>query len=374
MSNAPWVGIWNNEALGIQLSLELGGTFGFVGPTGSSTGRFEVRGDQLWFQEANGNVLAYRIARLDEQTMDLLDAMGTMLHYRRSAVPSLARGQVLAEAGGLQLTEGEVDVGLDLVRLLIDTDPSAQEREALTQHSVDDFRQHPAAFLEQLRQIAASVQQVRALRNPTEVALARQAIFASLYAAVEPMEPATRPPLMQVVLSHVQVRAFDPRTQLLCTSRDLAGAVALAEFEAMLAGRPLELTPQQRTEMEAELVTAFQTGGLEVQQRLCVAGPMWAMTEANWSRFDEAQREQLRAQFRASFGGGAAYAEVPGVEVPEPEPASAEPPTSAVGDAYAARVNAETFRIMQEMSLQHHATTLNIIENMGGTGNYWEVV
>ena len=365
MSNAAWVGIWNNEALGIQLSLELGGTFGFAGPTGASTGRFEVRGDQLWMQEANGNVLVYRIARLDGELMELLDAVGTPLHYRRQAAPSLAAGAVLAEAGGLRLTEGEVAVGLDLVRLLIDADPSADEVQALTQHSVDDFRQHPAAFLEQLRQIATSVQQVRALRTPAEVALARQAIFASLYAAVEPMEPATRPPLMQVVLRHVEVRAFDRQTQLLCTSRDLAGAVALVEFEAMLSGQPLELTPSQRAEVEAELVAAFATGGVEVQQRLCVAGPVWAMTQANWSRFDEAQREALRARFKA---------EPPLVPVVVPEPA---PPAEAAPETTtpsAGPMNAETFRIMSEMSLQNHATMLNIIENIGGTGNYWEVV
>jgi hypothetical protein len=29
--------------------------------------------------------------------------------------------------------------------------------------------------------------------------------------------------------------------------------------------------------------------------------------------------------------------------------------------------------MMNTMSLQNHATTLNIIENIGGTGDYWEI-
>ena len=33
----------------------------------------------------------------------------------------------------------------------------------------------------------------------------------------------------------------------------------------------------------------------------------------------------------------------------------------------------QMFNMMNNMSLQNHATTMNIIENIGGTGNYWEV-
>ena len=35
--------------------------------------------------------------------------------------------------------------------------------------------------------------------------------------------------------------------------------------------------------------------------------------------------------------------------------------------------NQNLFNMMNNMSLQNHATMLNTIENFGGTGNYWEV-
>jgi hypothetical protein len=31
-------------------------------------------------------------------------------------------------------------------------------------------------------------------------------------------------------------------------------------------------------------------------------------------------------------------------------------------------------KMMNEMNMNTHATSLNIIENTGGTGNYWSVV
>jgi hypothetical protein len=34
----------------------------------------------------------------------------------------------------------------------------------------------------------------------------------------------------------------------------------------------------------------------------------------------------------------------------------------------------QVFKMMNDMSLNNHALSLNIIENIGGTGNYWSVV
>jgi len=45
---------------------------------------------------------------------------------------------------------------------------------------------------------------------------------------------------------------------------------------------------------------------------------------------------------------------------------------AARGAAVQARQN--MFRIMNNINHQTHATSLNIIENIGGTGNYWKVV
>ena len=34
----------------------------------------------------------------------------------------------------------------------------------------------------------------------------------------------------------------------------------------------------------------------------------------------------------------------------------------------------QMFNMMNNMNMNSHALSMNIIENIGGTGNYWEVV
>ncbi|MCA9649725.1 MAG: hypothetical protein H6712_34280 [Myxococcales bacterium] len=378
MSNSPWVGIWRNEALGAELLLAGDGRFGFRGPNGAAHGRYRIDSGGLWLVDAGGTTWAYRVVALDAQSLQLVDPFGVPLRYERAQPPSLASGAVLAEADGLCLTEGEVEVGLALVRLLIDAEPTPDERRELTQASVDDFQRDPAGFMGQVHQLHGSLEQVRALHGATELGLARQGILAAVVSAIQGVPETERPRFVQVVLRHVRVLAFDPAAQLVLSDRDVAGLLRYAAFVRELAGQPaLEVDDDQRRALEQELASSFPAMPLERKQQLCSCGLLWRLVDANWQRFDEAQRQALRDEVRAhaataDAAEGPAVAPLPPAEpVVAPLPSAEAPATPARGSS---GIDPATWSILMDVSLNTHATALNIIENIGGTGNYWEVV
>jgi hypothetical protein len=96
--------------------------------------------------------------------------------------------------------------------------------------------------------------------------------------------------------------------------------------------------------------------------------------QSNWNRLSPAQKQQYKSAYYSQIGqntqsyqtynqtynSGSGY-----------KSSSKKSPADQMRE-YQARQH--MFRMMNEMNMNTHATSLNIIENIGGTGNYWSVV
>lgn len=363
------VGCWSCEALGSVFRLGADGTALVDAPSGVMEGRYAVQGNQLAMQDGAGNLSQYMIVSLDGATMHLLDVQGQSLVCTRFDPAACSGGAELARAHGLTLTEGDRAVGLELLRLMLEREATPAEIGELTPPTIRGFESRPLRFLAEMNQLAAALAQVRARTNPAEVGLARQAIFGTLYGALMAQPGAEVPPLMRVILRSIEVLAFDPQHLLVLTDRDVKALVEHAAFLRMLSGEaPDEAVPTVES-VTAELVAAFPTMGLEPKQLVCSAALWWRVMDANWRGFDSTQREALETQYREELARQRAEAEA----AEAAEPVATEVAATATATSSGSPMNAATWNIMMDMSLQSHATALNIIENIGGTGNYWEV-
>ena len=357
-------GEWSHAQSGYTLSLQADGQYVFQGPNLYSQGAYRAEDGRLRLQDAaNGVVVDYGVQALSDAHLVLTDANNISMSFQRA--PSAAA--FLAQAGGLTLTTAHVDVGVALAQFIIGQSLKPTEIEALQQQSVLEFQQQPQAFLQEINDIDQSLQQLRTLTDPLQIGLARQTLFATLYLATEAMPETQKPLLIQLINRYVDVLATDAANQLVLTAQDADGVVNYFAFVYKLAGQPVTVTDQQKAQYRAELAQNFAQLPLEQKQFLASASLIWELLEYNWQQLNASQRAELRQQLLAS---------VPAQSAPV-APATTTPGTATAADVLQKQQEIwhqqQMWDMMNNMSLQNHATTLNIIENIGGTGNYWEV-
>jgi len=282
-------------------------------------------------------------------------------------VRSANANEILAQADGLTLTTAHVDVGVALAQFIVGQPLKSSEIKALQRQSAVEFQQQPGYFLQEIQQIDQSMQQLRTLTDPWQIGLARQVLFSSLYLATAAMPEAQKPLLIQMINRYIKVLATDPANQLVLTTQDADAVAHYIAFMSRLNGQMMALTPSLKNNYRHELAANFSTLPLEQKQFLASASLIWKLIEHNWRQLSASQRSELQQQLLSQQVVASAPAAAP---APETSSNTSAQILQKQQDMWHQQ---QMWDMMNNMSLQSHATTLNIIENIGGTGNYWEV-
>ncbi|MEM1180074.1 MAG: hypothetical protein AAGM22_17160 [Acidobacteriota bacterium] len=252
---------------------------------------------------------------------------------------------VIASRGDHVFRRAQLDRGLEMIRFLSGEETTAAEAARLERDAVRQFEEDPVQFAEGMAFIEEVLTAARSTADVAEIAGYRMVLFNGLYALNQQLPAGERPALLEIAFAKNPVIAYDPSTQLALTARDLRSAVKIYAFGsgAALDGPGIE---RQIDEMARTVVPAFARLGDAEKQFLATAGVLWEVLDSNLDRFTPEQLAALRQGL-----------------------APAPPPATWSGDT----MDAETARFLSQLSLQQHVSTLNVIENIGGTGNYWEV-
>ena len=273
--------------------------------------------------------------------------------------------RILAEESGRTLTAEHLDAGIDLIQFIVGQPIKKSEVAALEARLIEEFRQMPDEIIRQLADIQGSMRQLHTLTDPGQIGLARQQLFGALYQATLPMPEADKPLMVQVINRYIRVLATDPVQGLLLTDRDADGLLNFLAFMSGLNGQPVALTPELRRGFAQDLARGFPGLAAPQKQVVCAGSVLWTILDARWKRLTPDQQEQFRQQYRMAAA------------MPPPQPAYPAAPSGAGAglDAIAdAEARQRMFEILSDVSLQQHVTSLNIIENMSDSGNYWEIV
>ncbi len=270
-------------------------------------------------------------------------------------------GDILATRNGHVLSRSAIRTAAGLVQFITGIPVSPDETREMEQQSIVEFQIDPALFIHQIGQLAQALQALQTLTDPAQIGLGRQQLFAELHLATRSISPADRPLLIQLLERRIQVLAVDAVNRLVLTDRDVDGMLRYLAFIGQLQSQPLPLTPDLQREFTAAMTQQFPSMPLEQKQLLCMASILWTVMEANWNRMTPAQRQQLQQSIAGQYAA------------PAPSAAPSVPGGTALSMADW-NANQNMMRMMNDMSLQNHAVSMNIIENMGGSGNYWEVV
>ncbi len=299
-SHAQIIGVaWKAESAGLELLLNRDGAYRFRGPTGESRGWYALAGDILQMQDAlTGVTSVYRITLVKPGVIVLSDSFGGAVEMTAG---DESAATVLANANGRQLTEADMEVGYDMIRLIIDAPLTEHEKTRLRQKAIEEFKGQPLEFLQQVSSLGQALAPLRNLRDPQQLGLARQKLFAELYFASKPLPEDQKPEIIRIINEHVRVVAEDPENKVLLTDRDIDAFLAFNDFIAALTGSPPLTSGASGADLRQMLQKQFNSLPLQTKQDIAAVYPVWQAINKVWPGLAQPQRRQIVSQYRTAM-------------------------------------------------------------------------
>ncbi|MEN8222441.1 MAG: hypothetical protein ABFR36_04200 [Acidobacteriota bacterium] len=386
-SQSP-AGKWVDSKQNITLILNGDFTYSLVYQNGSSTGYWSSGSGQFCLRDASATTpVCYTVISYSASAMVLRDINGVMLNYRKMTGDTPVRpgtqpvtkrrvkgaNRVIAVKGNKKLTHGNLRTGIDLTQFIIGQKIKDKEVRELKQKLVEEFNLAPVQTIGQLEGIEKSIIKIHNATDPVKIGQVRQQIFAAFYKLTRHMKEEQKPLMIRVINRYIQVLAFDEANNLILTNKDVDGYMNYMIFNSELAGQKIDAGYAVRRAVSAQLVSNFASMPVGQKQMLASASLIWQLTEWNWKRLNQTQKNQYimayRNQISSNFkqsSRGSGYG-----QQWKPPQGNQKKSLSQMKRDFNAKQN--MFRMMQNMNTNSHALSLNIIENIGGTGNYWEV-
>jgi hypothetical protein len=376
-SQNPLAGTWQESTYNIKMVLKADGTYTLQYSNGYGQGRYSYNGQQFCMQDSRGgNPVCYVVVSISPNQVSFRDINGVVMNYRRQGggTPSNTNsGQVLANHNGYTLTIGHFNAGLGILQFIIGQPVKPSELQELKRTLLKEFQVNPSEVIRQLSSLGQSLQTIRQQTDPYRIGLARQELFTALYVATRHMKESDKPLLIQIMNRYIKVLVYDSANKLALTDKDAVGMMRYLAFTSELAGRKIMLTPDMQRSFTADLANRFASMPLEQKKLLCSASLIWHLMETNWNRLTPAQRQQFRKAYTTQIPAASPnFAPTTGTTYTPPA-ASVNSKKSMAQQMRDFNAKQNMFNMMNQMNMNSHALSLNIIENIGGTGNYWKV-
>ena len=397
----PFVGTWFFSTQSSTLVMSSDYSFTAKSPTGQSSGSYTWDANSvLYFMNPqNQQVMAYyTVNAIDANSMTLTDPYGYQMIYVKQnnvqpsdnvptttttgddGAPSHVKikweenqfQNVLSTSNGLELKQSHIQIGVALLEFIIGQRITSGEVKELEKASIPEFDAQPQAFLNEIAEIETAMKQIYTVADPVSIGTVRQQLFAALYLATVNMKEADKPMLIQVMNRYANVLNYDAQNNLVLTEMDVSGFTSYVAFQSQLMGA--QITEADKTAYQNQLVAYFPHMSVQERQYICSGNLIWKTVEGNWNSMTEQQQQQVIVQYRQqlNYNTTTNYQDHMDAEADKWRKYYEEkyPITDTNGGKNTCW---ECFKIMSDMQTQSHVTTMNIIENIGGSDNYWTV-
>lgn len=263
--------------------------------------------------------------------------------------------QVVASAQGQNLTLNDIALAVGLAWFMTTQMPTEAEIQTIAEHEVAEFQANPKEFRQGADFVGQLLTQATKYTNPIEVGLYRMGVINEIWAAIESVPADQRGYLLNFIFERNPVLAYDRENKMVFTAADGVAAMRYLMFVNGIT----DPTDEQLKAVEPTLRTLaenYVAMPLESKQQLAVASLMWQVVGAYWAQLNADQKQQMLAQLQQ-----------------QQQTAVTQQPAPVAQGNYE-NMDPESLRILSEISQMQHMTSMNIIENIGGTGNYWEIV
>ncbi len=392
--------LWVNQNYGVEFVLNSNFTYSFKYNSKVSTGQWGYQNGSLCFKDSgNGVLTCYRVVFFNGKAISLQDSSGAVLTYykkiqnqgfqkqKKSFTSNLNKGKILAQKDGYKFTEKHFSALVKFLEFIVGEKITSQERDFLKIAEINGFNQVPQNEISQIEKINNSMQALYKISDPIKLGVSRTYLFNQFYFAFQKLPADKQPAFFQIMKKHVKILAYDKNSGLILTQKDIDGFINYLMFMQYLQGNNTNFTYDLREAIKNDLISKFQSLPIDKKKIISSGDILWTLIERNWNNMTLAQKQQFIVSYRQqtgyspannSFNRGVQTGYRIGQNIinninNSKKYRSGSRKKSLLERQREFQAKQNMFRMMYNMNLQTHVTSLNIIENMGGTGNYWKI-
>jgi len=385
-------GTWIHQGYGITMLLQENNAYqlSFSNGVTNEEGLFTVQNNMLYLANKAGITTQYQIQSLGENALVIYDynAKELLSFIKKGSQKKLVfEGKELAAKGEKTLNTGHVKVYTDMMAFLIGQKLSEDEEKAMQKECINSFNENPDALEQDAISLHHAMQNVYPIKNIGQIGVARLMFISEFY---KNRKQLAKSQLWIILERHCKVVAFDETNNTALTQKDLDGIVSYLEFMNVefAEGKPLSSTDKKH--VTKSLISNFSALDMQQKQSICMGSLLNTMMMNNWNALSSEQKQQLKEKFKAQNEDNKSYwdnknqvdyTDNNSKWKPNPElerlREKAKNGTLSKSELVDYKAHMKTqnmyFNMMNNMQLQNHVTSLNIIENIGGSNNYWEI-
>ncbi len=283
----------------------------------------------------------------------------------------------LATKGSYTLTEDNVQFYVNLVQFVVGQKIKKSEQGEIRTQAINEFNKNPQAFFTELNQFNTLMNQLYQLTDPIKIAQGRMYFVTQFYKVTQMTPKQNLPSLIKIVNRYVKVLHYNPQTQLILTNKDIDAFLNYLDFSRQLGGMPAMNYVEKRN-FKQYLPAYYAQMPAQYQAMFPLMPIVWKNIEGQWKRLTYTQKQQVIAQFRARLQQQQQqqqtqpqYQNYPNKNTYSQNSNNRNSSKTLAQKRREFQAQQQLFKTMTNINNMSHVTTMNIIENIGGTGNYW---
>lgn len=263
---------------------------------------------------------------------------------------------VLFSAGSINYTEADFEKIKRFAEFLLDHKLNFAEIKEAKKEAEFSFRQNPLGTINEISDIDQQMQQVYSLKDVQTIGLVRSALLFHVYDALlrEPQMPL----LGRLIDKHCKVLAYDVTNTLVFTQKDVDGLLNLMEFIGKINGNTAKFSTAERNQAAQQLTNNFNSLSLQEKQLMSIMGIMNDYIQTVYNKSSFTQKNQIKAELNKSFATNNN---------------NISSQNSSVDYSKFNNMSASSYQMMSNMMMSSHVTNMNILSNIGGSGDYWTI-
>lgn len=211
------------------------------------------------------------------------------------------------------------------------------QRDTIVAVARRDFAKDPAGSEAQMRDLRQLGNQLSQMSNPMQMLEIRHA---ALYFYYTEKKAGRGDETTEIILAKARPLAVDAKNQVLLLAGDLDGIAHYLSFLRQSQGGAAWSEAETR-QFKHQVIESFPRLPDENKAFILGGQIFWSVISHRIQQLGQQRQAELRQR---------------------------------VAQQQQAPMSMDAYRILSQMSRNQHVTTMNILENMGGTGDYWEVV
>lgn len=350
------VGTWKDPVFNILVTFYPNREYTIVSPY-QGTGEYSIEGKVLYMKDKiSHQIVYYHIVEQKEKLWVLLDIQGNRIALQKETAQKQDR--ILLQHENYQFKESDFQAALFFAEFLIERSLSKEEKKALKNSWLKEFQVNPMAFSKDLQDIQNAMQTLLHLGDPLKIGLVRQEILSLLYQNTKSIKPEQQPALIRLLFREVSVILFDEKTRLILTEKDIHSLASYIQFLQEMAGKNIRIDRQEISLLKEQIKTEFSSMPLEQKQIICCISLIWSVVDKNLKSMSESQKRQFYHQILSQ----------------NQQPVKNQPDAKDIAQLQEKWQNQKLLHeTLSQISLNSHVSMMNVIENIGGTGNYWTI-